>query len=211
MGRPREYSFEVGQRFGAVEIIGAQPHTLVEQEKFLLRCACGREWWKFRKLLQKKPDALCRSCATAQWRHSEEPTRNSDTYRSWAAMKQRCENPKHAAYARYGGRGITVCKRWQKYENFREDMGARPKGSSLERIDNNRGYSPKNCKWATPQEQNTNARSNRWLEVNGERLHLAAWARRLNTKPTTVWLRLRAGWSAEDACTTPVQARQKRK
>jgi hypothetical protein len=73
-------------------------------------------------------------------------------------MKQRCFNPKHAAYPGYGGRGITICKRWMKYENFLEDMGRRPSGLSIERINNDRGYSPGNCKWGTKSEQSRNQR-----------------------------------------------------
>lgn len=81
----------------------------------------------------------------------------SRTYVTWSHMIQRCTNPKRPAYARYGGRGITVCDRWLKFENFLADMGERPDGKTLDRFPNNKGnYEPGNCRWATVTEQNQN-------------------------------------------------------
>lgn len=86
------------------------------------------------------------------------------TYGVWASMKGRCNNPNHQAYADYGGRGIKVCARWDtdqggSFENFLADMGEKPPELSLDRIDNNQGYSPENCRWATWSEQNLNKRT----------------------------------------------------
>ena len=79
-------------------------------------------------------------------------------YNAWHNMIQRCENPNRPGYQWWGGRGISVCKSWHKFENFFADMGECPKGLTLERIDNENGYKPDNCKWATPHEQNANMR-----------------------------------------------------
>lgn len=81
------------------------------------------------------------------------------TYRSWAAMKQRCLDPNSQAYARYGGRGISICERWRSFENFVSDMGERPAGLTIDRIDPDGNYEPRNCRWATMLQQNHNRTS----------------------------------------------------
>jgi hypothetical protein len=81
---------------------------------------------------------------------------NSKTYRAWSAMLQRCDNPNTARYERYGGRGITVCIRWYKFENFLEDLGLAPEGHVLDRIDFNGHYQPGNCRWVTAKDSNRN-------------------------------------------------------
>jgi len=87
-------------------------------------------------------------------------------YRAWASMKERCSNKLSPSYSQYGGRGIRVCKRWEIFDNFVFDMGIRPRGHSLERINNSRGYMPSNCKWATQTEQVRNRRNSVTLEMS---------------------------------------------
>jgi hypothetical protein len=93
------------------------------------------------------------------------------TYRSWAGMIQRCTNPKASGYHKYGGRGIRVCDRWKIFKNFLDDMGERPIGKTIDRIDNNGNYEPSNCKWSTPYEQTHNQRPRknavpeRWCQI----------------------------------------------
>jgi hypothetical protein len=123
----------------------------------------------------------------------------SRTYRSWWAMRQRCLNPGHQAFKHYGGRGIAVCERWDSFEAFLADMGERPVGMSLDRIDNDGGYEPGNCRWATPQTQASNTRMTRYLTVRGVSLPVAEWLRRSGVNRSTYRSRLRRGWSEDRA------------
>jgi len=95
------------------------------------------------------------------------------------SMRKRCENPKSSHYAYYGGRGIKVCERWQKFENFLADMGEPPLGCSIDRVDNDGNYEPGNCRWATPQEQRINRRNTLYLTINGVRKPAMVWSREL--------------------------------
>lgn len=110
----------------------------------------------------------------------------SGSYRSWRCMKARCTNPKNNQYYNYGDRGITFCDRWNKYENFLEDMGERPDGYSLERIDPNRNYEPENCCWILNKEQAKNTRRNVWLLLNGEKMIQSDVAKILNRNSATI-------------------------
>lgn len=123
----------------------------------------------------------------------------SRVYNIWHGMRQRCGNPKHPSYHRYGGRGIKVCKRWHKFEYFLADMGRPPDGYELERNDNDDGYSPKNCRWASHSDQMNNRSTNRKLTINGETLTLAQWARRVGLHYNTLAGRLDDGWPPERA------------
>jgi len=90
----------------------------------------------------------------------------SPTYRTWLSMKQRCQNTNHPAYHKYGGRGIKICNRWNLFHLFLKDMGERPKGKTLDRINNNGNYSKNNCRWATYFEQGNNKRTNVKLKIS---------------------------------------------
>ena len=115
-------------------------------------------------------------------------------------MIARCYNPNNAAYNRYGGRGITVCKRWRKFENFLADMGNRPSSKySIDRIDNSGNYTRENCKWSTMKEQCRNRRNNRLLTLNGETHCVAEWVDIVGIRSDTIRARLKRGWSVERA------------
>jgi hypothetical protein len=119
--------------------------------------------------------------------------RRSPEYRIWVGMKNRCLNLNCENYADYGGRGITVCERWNKFENFYADMGPRPNGTSINRIDNDGNYEPGNCHWATNKEQHRNKRSTVMIEWQGEKIALAELADRLGIKYQTLWKRYLKG------------------
>jgi hypothetical protein len=129
-------------------------------------------------------------------------------YRVWATMRNRCEDPNVASYKDYGGRGIKVCDRWQKFENFYADMGDRPTPRhQIDRIDNSGPYSPENCQWAIPSVQAKNKRNSRYLTANGESLHMAEWARRLGCNPAAILARLATGMPEAEAVTKPIPER----
>ena len=122
-------------------------------------------------------------------------------------MRQRCHYKDATGFRNYGGRGIKVCDRWMNsFENFFADMGDRPQGMSLDRIDNDKDYSPENCKWSTVVEQGTNQRTNRFIEHEGERLTLMQWSRRTGLSKHTISRRIIKGWSVEKTLTTPLHA-----
>ncbi len=128
----------------------------------------------------------------------------SDTaeFRIWWGMLERCEDPSKKAYPRYGGRGITVCGPWHDFMTFYNDMGPRPtQDHSLERVNNDDGYNPGNCIWATPAIQSRNTQRNNLITFNGITQCLADWAIATGLKRVTIFRRLRDGWTIEDALT----------
>ena len=126
------------------------------------------------------------------------------TYRCWRNMKARCRNPRDPAYERYGAKGVYVCERWNSFDNFLSDMGEKPEGMTIERIDGTKGYEPGNCKWATMREQNRNKRSNHVLTAHGKTMILSDWADLVKIGRFTIAGRLKHGWSVERALFTPV-------
>lgn len=133
------------------------------------------------------------------------PKRRNPAYSSWAAMLTRCFNEKNWNYANYGARGITVCQRWQTYANFYADMGPRPKGATLDRIDNAKGYKPSNCRWADYRTQARNSRQARYITFNGKTQIISDWAVELGIQKSTLCLRLKNFPSIEEAFTRPLR------
>jgi len=136
------------------------------------------------------------------YKHGHGPTKNgppSSTYKIWQNIKQRCLNPNNWAYPRYGARGIGLCDKWLKFEGFLEDMGERPEGLTLERIDNNGSYCKENCKWSDRKTQARNRSSNRSLTINGETRLMVEWAELVGITIKKISCRLSRGWSEEEA------------
>lgn len=189
-----------GMVFGdltAKSLVGRDKHGIAV---WLCECSCGRTHEATGSLLLR---GHVRSCG----RHGH-GMRGTPIYGVWNSMKNRCSNPNVASFKSYGARGIKVCERWQKFENFYADMGDRPSSNhSIERRDNDGDYSPENCYWADKATQSSNKRNNRFIEANGETLHLAEWARRLGCNPAAILARLATGMSEVEAVTKPITAR----
>ena len=131
-------------------------------------------------------------------------------YLIWVEMHARCRNAGHPQFHNYGGRGIGVCRRWKNYENFISDMGARPEGKlTIERVNNELNYSPKNCVWADRLAQANNTTRNVHLKFNGMRLTVSQWSREVGISRNALGLRLKRGWSVKEALTTPLGLRRK--
>lgn len=128
---------------------------------------------------------------------------HSSEYAIWRGILARCDNPRCAAYGAYGGRGITRPRHWDEFPKFLKDVGRRPPGMTLDRIDNNLGYSKENCRWTTLEVQHNNTRANRHLTFRGETLTVAQWCDRLGVPRHRVYKRLKYGWDAERALTAP--------
>lgn len=125
-------------------------------------------------------------------------------YGTWFQMISRCENPNQNHYDRYGGRGIKVCDEWHDFWNFAkwsDSVGGRPKGYTLDRIDNDGNYEPSNCRWADWKTQTTNKSSNVFIEFRGQTKTLTEWAEHFNLHPHTLQERLKNGWNIERALT----------
>lgn len=120
-------------------------------------------------------------------------SKRSNAYTSWANMKTRCLNPNFSQRKDYAGRGITVCERWMVFSNFLEDMGDRPNGLTLERIDNNKGYFKENCCWATRKTQNNNSRHVKWVRINGVEMSREDASRILGVHRDTLRNRIKRG------------------
>ena len=191
-GSPRRVEL-AGQRFGKWVVL----HR-VEGALWKCRCDCGNEREVQTGTLKLGKSKSC-GCAGKDWcrTHGMEGTA---TYNVWAGLIQRCTNKRCREYPRYGGRGIRVCARWREsFEAFLSDMGEKPSGKSIDRIDNNGDYEPGNCRWATNSEQMRNRSTTEMLTYQGETLPLPEWAQRLGIKRKRLERRIRDGWSVEEA------------
>lgn|SRR5690606_9401646 len=189
-----------GQRFGfltAMEYLG--PHK--RGALWRLRCDCGattdRPTGDFTRMRNKAPG--CPDCRQ-KGRPKDHGLSRHPIYAVHRSMLDRCSNPRHAAWRNYGGRGITVCEAWRDFSVFAADMlpTYRP-GLSLERRDNDRGYSPDNCYWAMPLEQHNNTRANTYVQTPKGRFTLAQASRAYGVPYNRLLTRLAAGWSLDRA------------
>jgi hypothetical protein len=200
-----------GRRFGRLVAIEATRERFGNYSVgWLCKCDCGNE-----KVIGCGRLTLgrTRSCGCLRrdiiTTHGATRDRGQTTeYTIWRGIKQRCLSPNYATYSDYGARGITICERWLSFENFVADMGSRPHGHSVERVDNEKSYSPDNCIWKLSSLQAQNRRSNRTITFNGETLCIAEWSRRTGIPGYCIIARLKRHWSHEKALTTQIPARK---
>jgi hypothetical protein len=192
-----------GMRFG--KLIAIRQYIYKNNKSYwLCRCDCGKE-----SIVDKRSltGGITKSCGCwarelTKMRSITHGESKSRLYKIWVGMRHRCND---LEYERYGKRGITVCKEWDAYDVFRDWAlnNGYADNLSIDRIDNDRGYEPANCRWATIKEQANNRSSNRYLEYNGERYTLREWSKKTGLAVTTLCERLRRGWSIKDTITFP--------
>lgn len=202
---PTNPSFKnlVGQKFNMLTVIG-YAGRVKKNQFWYCRCDCGGiTRTKTYSLVHAKAKSC--GCMVKIWAgdrfrtHGNSCGPDKNMYSIWRGMLARCLNENSTGYSDYGARGIKVCERWMEFDNFLADMGDRPKGMSIDRIDVNGNYEPSNCRWATLSAQANNTRRNVFYERDGERLTVSQWAYKVGLSPDLVHARLTRGWSFEDA------------
>jgi hypothetical protein len=193
-----------GKTFGRLTVLSLAYVAHPWNAMWLCRCECGNTKVIANSSLVRGATRSCgcllREVSYARcYRHGR--TRTPE-HKAWQAMLRRCK-PGSATASLWGDRGITVCDRWRSFKNFLADMGPKPPGTSLDRIDNGGNYEPSNCRWATKLQQANNTRTNRRCTYEGETLTLAEWAERTGFPYNLLRDRIHKGWPIEEAINIP--------
>lgn len=196
----------LGRKFGRLKVIKNGPVLVVGVDQVKTKtsiclCDCGKEVRIRNNCLTSNTTKSCgcfRKEATSR-NFKTHGLSNTRDYNAWNTMIQRCTNPRVDGYRNYGGRGIRVCNRWRRFENFIKDMGNRPEGLSLERLNNKRNYEPSNCVWATRKSQSRNTRRNIIYTINGTTACLVELCDLFNKNYHTTYDRLKRGLTIEQA------------
>ena len=197
-----------GLEFGRLMVVDRAENSRHGGARWRCKCSCGNFHTVSSAALTAGKSKSC-GCLKKEspYKHGMCGTR---TYNSWNGMKRRCYEPGNNRYKHYGGRGISVCIRWvDSFDNFYLDMGERPEGKTLDRINSNKNYYKGNCRWATSVEQARNKRTNRRFAYKGKTLLWSEWSFLLGGNSTLVYNRvLTLGWNESDAVTRKVRRRE---
>ena len=190
----------LGKQFGRLTVV-SKTDTKDTHGNYLYfcKCACGNTKIASGSLVNQGKIKSCgclRRDIPNRFSHLMSHTRE---YKIWAEMRKRCLNPNQKTFSYYGGRGIEICKRWGKFENFHSDMGNCPEGFTLDRINPDGNYEPSNCRWASVKTQTRNRRQNHLITFNGKTQCLAAWAEEIGITYGALKQRIKRNWSLEKA------------
>lgn len=193
-----------GKKFGRLTVVSYYFEGKDRYNRWNVKCDCGNESKvQYKKLISGET----RSCGCLRkeiiTKHNKHGT---SIYRAWSKIIQRCTNSNDPDYKDYGGRGINVCDKWLKFNGFFEDMGEKPNGTSIDRINNNGNYCKENCRWINNQEQQNNKRNNINITYKNRTQTLAQWSLELGICRGTLKNRIKnMGWSVEKAFTHPIR------
>lgn len=192
-----------GQRFGRLVALSLVERDRNRNHKWLFRCDCGVEKVVRVNLVKQGKTSSC-GCLFSETVAARNTThglsqKHKREYRSWKDMRGRCKNPNDIDFINYGGRGIRVCAEWDDFSVFMSDMGSRPDGFTLDRIDVNGDYTAGNCRWASAPTQARNKRNNKNVEIGGVTKTITEWCRDYGIERSKVRYRLAHGWSVEEA------------
>jgi hypothetical protein len=199
-----------GQRFNKLTVLKQLKNDACNKKTWLCKCDCGN---KKRIRGADLKNNRTKSCGCLRITHG---LSKNILFPVWQQIIQRCNNPNNKQYKNYGKRKIKVCWRWSNknpkgFANFLKDVGEKPSpNSQIDRINNNKGYSPKNWRWATPEQQARNTRHNHLLKYNEKEYCLAKWEEVTGIKQATIRYRIKKGWSVKKALTTPVKQWRKK-
>jgi hypothetical protein len=206
-----------GRRFDRALVVGREPLVRGSgiRPKWVCRCDCGTIWSVVGSALK---DGLTRSCGC----HRREIFIQRNTihghtlnhprlHLTWRKMHDRCKNPRNRKYPDYGGRGIQVCPEWEQFEEFLKwsESSGYDDTLTIDRRDNNSGYSPANCRWATALEQASNKRNNTYFTLHGVSKILPEWSREFGIDCGVVRSRIKVGWDLQRALTEPVKSKRR--
>lgn len=209
--RGRLFAQYEGRKYGRLTVVRtwrSTPHTYAE-----CVCDCGQKWtgrtYNLQRGTSKSCGCLVAEVSTARLKAlAKHGLTETKEHATWCRMRSRCNSQSNPSYKDYGGRGIKIAERWNDFENFLADMGKAPSpGASIDRIDNNKGYEPGNCRWTDTRTQNRNYRRNVMLTIDGETKCVMDWAADAGISHNTIRLRLKAGRSARDAVFAPLWSR----
>ena len=201
----------IGKRFERLIVIQRVSDDKHKNKKWLCECDCQTKTIirgsSLRDGSTKSCGCLHRETMTKHGHRSKNET--SKTYDAWHGMIQRCINQNNKNWNNYGGRGIVVCQRWLKFENFLQDMREAPSGYQIDRADNDRGYYKENCRWVTAKQNSRNRRNNHMITFGKKTQCLTSWSEETGVNFNTLYSRLKCNWSIKKTLTTPVKQRKK--
>jgi hypothetical protein len=205
----------IGKQFGRLLVVKKAGIAKTNQVLWLCLCNCGKTTTVYGGNLSTGHTKSC-GCLDIEkkiQRATKHGYEGSRIYITWNSMIQRCTNPKRKNYPNYGGRGIRVCERWLKFENFLADMGEQPLNRQIDRINNNEGYYLENCRWATRIQQARNKQNSCMETYKGKTQCMSAWAEEYNISYHVLRDRIgKLGWSIGKALITPIRKlKRKRK